>query len=342
MAVGAAAIGCTADPAGEGPGAETRAASAAWQIGWEKRMLGWGAGDGQVGLRPGATDFPAEGPSSVAVGPAGEVIVLDRVNERLIAIGNGGVSCVRAQVPRDAEHVAVGPDGATAAWSPLRATVWVHGRDGSALGDLAVPRVLRDVMRVEMGASHTLYAVTAMQETWSLGSPGAPLDLAATLRTKREGAAFLPDGRGVAARRTADGGGEILVLGPAREGETPRRGEAPRTGVAWSFPIEGPLAAVRVVGTAGRAICARVERVTQQGAQGPIAVEREALCVQAGTGEVLLRREMGRPGLYTMHEDVAVGGDPPVLAIARPGEDGLEIERLALAHEAREAHQVTR
>jgi hypothetical protein len=101
--------------------------------------------------------------------------------------------------------------------------------------------------------------------------------------------------------------------------------EEPR--VVWTHPIEGPLAGVRVVGTVGNAICVRVERVTQQTA---IAVEREALCVEAGTGSVLAKRALGRPGLYTMHEDLAVGGAPAVLAFARPEADGLVLERIAL------------
>lgn len=311
--------GCTADPPRE-EGASAEAQTPV--VTWETKTLAWGAGPEEVGLRAGAMELPADGPTSIAVGPSGDVLVLDRLNERLLAIGADGAVRVRASVARDAEHLAAGPDGATAAWSPLRAAVWIHGRDGTALGELSIPRVMRDVQRIELGASHVLHVVTAMQETWTLGSPGAPLDLAATLRTKREGAAFLPGGRGVAARRTASGDGEILVY------RAPVPGSDEQPPVAWTHTVPGPLAAMRVIGTQENAICVRIERVTQQQA---IAVEREALCVEAGTGEVLASRALGRPGLYTMHEDLAVGGNPPVLAFARPEAEGLAITRIALA-----------
>jgi hypothetical protein len=100
-----------------------------------------------------------------------------------------------------------------------------------------------------------------------------------------------------------------------------------------TYPIAGPLAAVRVVGAAGDVVCARIERVTQDTA---LAVEREALCLDAGTGQVLVSKPLGRPGLYTMHEDLAVGGSPPVLAFARPEADGLALERIALGSKAAE------
>ncbi|MEZ4313672.1 MAG: hypothetical protein R3F14_37095 [Polyangiaceae bacterium] len=318
--VAVAALGCTADPPQEREdSAQARSAIAAWQ----SATLAWGTGDTEVGLRPGATDLPAEGPSSVAVGPSGEVLVLDRVNERAISIATSGASHVRASLARDAEHIAAGEDGAFAAWSPLRAQVSVLGRDGSPAGELSIPRVLRDVQRIEVGTSHRIFAVTSMQETWSLGSPHAPLDLASILRSKREGAAFLADGRGIAARMT-DSGGEILVY------RSPGGGAGEKTAVAWTYPIAGPLAAVRIIGATDTAFCARIERIDQDPQSEAIHVEREALCVEAGTGKVLAQQPMGGRGLYTMHEDAAVGGSPPVLVVARPEADGLHLTRVAL------------
>lgn len=327
---GAALGGCAADPPAE---ERPLAVSAAMEKGGRDSVtLGWGSGPGEVGLRPEGKDFPAEGPSSVAVGPAGQVVLLDRLNERVVEITAGGEVLSRVTVARDAEHVAIGADGAVAAWSPLRATVWISGRDGAPLGEVMVPRVLRDVARIELGASHRVLATSAMQETLVLGSPRAPLDLASVLRSKREGAAFLADGRGVTSRVTGGGAGELVVYRkPAKDAKVE---------VSWTFPIEAPVAAVRVVGAAGNVVCARVERVTQapldarEGAAGAeageLAVEREALCVEADTGHVLARQAMGGRGLYTMHADVAVGGSPPVLAVVRPEADGLHVQRIAL------------
>src|SRR5205823_1891951 len=150
----------------------------------------------QVGLARRTEERAAEGPSAVAVGSGGAILVLDRLNERVVEVATGGGVRVVASVPRDAEHLAAGPEGAVAAWSPLRASVWVRGADGAAAGELSVPRVLRDVESLSLHASRRVRVTTALQETLDLGSPAAPLDLPAVLRTGREGAAFLPDGRG--------------------------------------------------------------------------------------------------------------------------------------------------
>ena len=324
-AAGAALGGCSVDPQDD---EWTRAAGAAIQKGgWERRTLGWGAGPEEVGLRAAAKDFPAEGPSSVAVGPSGAVVLLDRLNERVVQVSANGDVRSHVKVARETEHVAVGSDGAIAAWSPLTATVWISGRDGAPLGEVTVPRALRDVARFDLGLSHRVLVTTSTQETMVLGSPRAPLDLASALRSKREGAAFLADGRGVAARVT-DGAGEILVY---RKPVVDKDGDS-KVAVASTFPIEAPVAAVRIVGATGNVVCARVERVTQAAApESEVVVEREALCVDVDTGSILARRPMGRRGLYTMHADVAVGGNPPVLAIVKPEEDGLHLERIPLS-----------
>src|SRR5262245_48887819 len=79
--------GCAADaPRDGGRGVAAQAVEKAW----ESKTLPWGTGQGQVGLRPAAKDLPAEGPSAVAVGPEGEVLVLDRLNERVVEITAGG------------------------------------------------------------------------------------------------------------------------------------------------------------------------------------------------------------------------------------------------------------
>lgn len=316
----AVSAGCTADPP-RSQGREGTAGSALGAATWREKKLAWGKGEGEVGHRATQPELPGEGPSSIAVAPSGDVVILDRLNDRAIAISTKGDVTVRAKLPRDAEHVAVGPDGALAAWSPLRATVWIAGKDGAPLGELSVPRELREIERIEMGISHRVAAVSALQETVQLGSPRAPLDLAASLRTRREGAAFLADGRGVAAR-TTESGAEIFAYRKAKPGEDSK----PEIG--WTYPIGEEVAAVRIFGAAGNAVCARLERVTQDTA---LAVEREALCVEAGTGKVLLRQPLGRPGIHPVHEELAVGGDPPVVAFLKAEEDGLRVERHPLS-----------
>lgn len=324
LALGAA--GCTADP----PRSQGREASAQAALtgtsraSWQSKRLPWGKGIGEVGFRAAAPELPGEGPSSIAVGPSGEVVVLDRLNERALSISIKGDVTARASIPRDAEHVAIGPDGALAAWSPLRATVWIKGKDGADLGEIQVPRELRETERIELGISHRIVAVSALQETLQIGSPRAPLDLSSVLRTRREGAAHLADGRGVASRKT-ESGGEIFAYRKAKKGED-RKPE-----IGWTFAIEAPVSAVRIVGAVENAVCVRIERVTQATPESAIAVEREALCVEADTGKVLLRQALGRPGIYPVHEELSLGGSPPILAFMIPEEGGLRVERLPLA-----------
>ena len=74
-----------------------------------ERLLSWGGGHGQAGYSPASPERLAEGPSAVAVGPAGEVVLLDRLNDRVLRIAGGQISAA-ASVPRDAEDLAVGPE----------------------------------------------------------------------------------------------------------------------------------------------------------------------------------------------------------------------------------------
>ncbi|MFO0592448.1 MAG: hypothetical protein U0441_33200 [Polyangiaceae bacterium] len=337
--IGAAAVlaGCSADPprAGQSTG-EARSASVT--AAWESKTLPWGAGSGEVAIRKGAPDFPAEGPSSVAVAPNGEVLILDRWNERVIGLSPEGAVTTRAAVPSDVEHLAVSPASvpgfALAAWSPLHGKVTLLDRAGASLGEVAIPRELTDTARIEVGLSHRVAAVSAYQETVQLGSPRAPLDLAAASRTRKEGAAFLADGRGVAALVTG-GSGQIVVYAADKLGDD----EKPP--VAWTYPISGSVSSVRVIGAVGKAICARLERVTQA-STGPLSVDREVLCVEAGSSRVLLQRALGRPGIAAVHEDLAVGGEPLSVAYIRPDESGLHVERLPLNNPATDAKEVGR
>ncbi len=80
------ALGCSADPPAKGEPLTVAVAPIAARPGAAPRTaeLTWGSGPEQVGLRPAATELPAEGPSAVAVGPSGEVVILDRLNDRIL------------------------------------------------------------------------------------------------------------------------------------------------------------------------------------------------------------------------------------------------------------------
>ena len=308
---------------GEARGAESVAPHAS-------ALLRWGSNPSEVGFHPKAHEIGAEGPSSIAVRRA-SIFVLDRLNDRVteVQLGRDGaakpVVRVAASVSRDAEHLAVGASGSLAAWSPLRASVRLYARDGEPAGEIAVPRVLRDIRSIHLDASSRVRVTTSLQESFDLGSPSAPLDLSSTLRTKREGAAFLADGRGVAVR--ASGGAAELLVYAAQD--APSRSE--KIAVAARHRIEGPLDAAEIVGTVGSIVCMRLDRVSTP--QAAIVVTREAICTNAITGATILRALLPAPGSYTPHEELAVGDDPPSLAAMTPQEDGLLVQRWSLRAE---------
>jgi len=303
------------EPAGEAPAAARAVRAAAH----ESARIRWGSGPGEAGFRPKAGESAAEGPSAVAVS-RDAVFVLDRLHERVLRVSfrAGDPARIAAEVPRDAEHLAAGPDGSLAAWSPLRAMAWLRSPDGSDAGEIAVPRALRDVQSIALTGSHRVRVTTAMQESLDLGSPRVPLDLSAALRTKREGAAFLSDGRGVAVRRFDGRTAELLVYA---------RADRDRRAVAVRHRLDGTIDAARIVGTAGAVVCLRIERVTSAAV---VEVAREVQCLDVEKGATVLRASLPPPGPYTPHEELAVGQSPPSLAAMTPDDGGLIVQRWSL------------
>jgi hypothetical protein len=328
--------------------ARARAAARARVARSWSRVLAWGHGADRVGLSPGATERMAEGPSAVAVGPGGRVYVLDRLSGRVLRVSPDAVRTV-ARVPVDSEDLAVGPDGTLATWSLLRARVALRapgtGRD---LGAVPVPRVLRGARGVSLGTSRQVRLHVAHQEIYRLGSPHAVASLPAVLRSKREGAWRLPEGRGVAVRRRADGRVALWVLDghphapPARRHLLPGGAMAARV-VGLALPGAADGSALASPGRGGVAAspvaCVRLER--RAVTAGPeIGVWRELLCVDVDAGAVRLRRPLPHParGRYLPRRELAVGGRLSTarcgaaacqgtarVAFIRPLERGLEV-----------------
>lgn len=294
----------TACPAGSDPVATRSSALGATE---GSRLLRWGAGPGEVGLARARSERLAEGPSALALDSSGAVLLLDRLNGRVLRVPDLiGEPEVAATVRADYEDLAVGPDGAIALFSPLRANVGVVDGSGTS-PELAVPDAIEDVVGLSLGPSRQVTLFTALQESFRIGSPSLPQAVPSILHTKREGAARLETGAGALVRRDSDGRLEVRLVS--------KSGAA-----AFDLPVRGLSA--RVVGVVGRAICLRVER---EDPASPATVLRRALCVDAVTHETLLDEELGAPGLYVPRRELAVGGSPPRLVFARPEDAGLRL-----------------
>ena len=312
----------------DAPAADETTASAQQALADDmSQQLGWGESNGTLKLQPQGVERPANGPTAVAVASDGALLVLDQLAGRVVRVAPDGSLRTLAEVPADAEDLAVGPEGAFAVWSPLRATAWVHRPSGAPAGEVKLPRVLRDVVGIELGRSLVVEARTGYQERLSIGGPAAPRSLVETLHSKREGAAMLPDGSGLLVKVSEDTA-ELLVMGQAVARQ--------RAEVIARHQLPGSVSAARVVGSHGATACLRLEEVTSS---PQIAVQRRALCVDARSGEVLLDEALPDVGVYLPKRELAVGAG--YLAFIHPSADGLQLTRWRLPHTASAAKEVT-
>jgi hypothetical protein len=314
--------GCAAEP--KAPPADSVTPTAAGQDDGRTAVtttfrLAWGSGPGEVALRPAAADSLAQGPSAAALMPDGTALIVDRFNHRILRAGASGVSTL-APIAEDTEAITCGPDGAVALYSPLRAHVWVLDPSGRPAGEMAVPRIVRDIESVELGASRRLTVGTAFQETYSLGSPSLPLPLPAVLASKQEGLYALSGGLRAAVRRRgeADPVLELVIVDPRSEAARP-----PRVHVVGD---RGQADAARVIGAEGRTVCLKLESVTQRGEA--LDVTRRVVCVDAVSGQIGFSRLLPARGVYVPRQEVSLSAGQ--LLFLHPEAGALRLERYAI------------
>ena len=99
----------------------------------------WGSAAGQLGRRRGSEEAP-EGPMSFAVGPGGEVLVLDQVNARVQRFGADGKPGAAINVATDTfQDLAVDREGRVYALDRLAdQEVAIFGPDGQPLAQVGV------------------------------------------------------------------------------------------------------------------------------------------------------------------------------------------------------------
>ncbi len=278
--------------------------------------VSWGTGPNELTATQRGFDQVAEGPSAIALEADGSALLLDRLAGRIVRMDAAGRTRPLAAVASDAEDLAVGPDGAIVAYSPLRATAWLFEPNGQPAGEVTVPRALRDILQLELGPSRVVRARTGYQELLDIGSPVAPLPLPVILHSKREGAVLLADGRGLSAQ-VLDGRAELVVQNQANA--------AGRSTVHVRHVAYEPASAARVIGISGRIACLRIEHAT---AAPAVSVERHAVCLDITSGETVLEQALPAPGLYLPRRELAMGGG--YLAFMLPSEGGLLVQRWAI------------
>lgn len=271
-----------------------------------RTLLPWGKGPAAVGLSAAAKDRPALGPQSVVADAQGRLLVLDAQNKRVVRVAQGGTELTAlADVPVDADEIALGPNGTFAVRRQLSRKVSIFDASGTPVGEVAIPTEAGDVMHVTLGPSLRVGVETPHQETLSIGSPSAPVSIPSMWDGRREGTGQLAGGRTVQVVKD-ERGLFLRVLG--QEGDK------------WAVQKEHKLQgdAGHVAGATGDVACLRTEQVSES-----MQVDRQAVCVRASTGEVLLKTDLPAPGLYVPRRElVLVNGK---LIHTRPTADGLEI-----------------
>lgn len=284
------------------------------------QLVAWGDGPAELGLRRAVTERAALGAPAVALGPRGEIFVLDAVKQRIVRVGKE-ITAV-ATVSRDADDLAIGADGAFAVRRTMTPNILVLDPAGQRIGEVDA-RAAGDVDSIALGPSRRVVATSAFQETFQLGSPSAPQLSQAVARSRKVGAELLANGDGVVV--VASGGAaelRVMAQAPDQEGHAEARA---------TWPL-GRATAARIVGVAGRVVCMRVEHVDTT-STGPLSVKREARCVDATTGATVFRTDLAPPGLYVPRRELSFANH--VLAFAHPEADGLRIQTWTIEGGAR-------
>lgn len=309
-----AACGLTAAACSEQARSErsSRVGSASQAVGSAsaRTVLAWGKGTTGVGLAAAVKERPALGPQSVSVDPQGRLLVLDAQNKRVVRVVGAELTTL-AEVPVDADEIAVGPTGAFAVRRQLSRRVSIFSAGGAALGEVDVPTEAGDVMHVALGISNRIYVESPNQETLSVGSPAAPVSVPSMWSGKKEGTGQLSGGRTVQVVKD-DRGLFVRVL--AFDGGKGGDGDK------WSLRAEHKLQgdAGHIAGASGNTACLRVEKVHPD-----MTVDREAICLDATTGDVTLKAALPAPGLYVPRRELVLSHGK--LVFTRPTAQGLEI-----------------
>jgi len=345
---GACAFACLALPLGwlgcarEGTSSTSETGSAHQALADSRVTVPWT----ELGFVRGGDESRDRGPSAVAFAADGKsLLVLDTLALRIVSVTpNGAVRSFATELPKDADGIAVSPQGEVAVHRALTLSVDVYDARGQRSGSVAVPPGARDANVVHLLSQGRVVLEHPYQERYLLGSPNAPRDAQSVLASRREGVAegFAregyqilvehPDGQRVV---DADPGVARLGAGPARAGshaylmKVSPEGEA--QGGSFRYAAKrvmdlGEAASGRLFGVVGSRACSVLEHVDLESTQ--VHVQREVVCASADAGKELTRFPVETSALYTPHHELAFDGKRVVQAL--PTEAGLTLRTVAV------------
>lgn len=312
------------------------------EMGRDYRLtLPWGEAPDGMGLFIPPGEGAVEGPSDVRALPGGSILVLDRFNGRVVEVYPSGGMDNAALVSRDAVHLENGPDRGLGVYSRLRSTVFLYDEHGTPAGELKVSRRIREIRGFNIGPSREITVHTAFQSRYELGNPESPRHIHAILRNPLDGTFPDSDGAGLAVMLN-EKGFSLLEIEPKQDAssslavsvaEPPSSGrKMERTHRIWG--MDEDVSSVRLVGRADGIVCMRLEKARSaigEDNDNQVTVEREVLCVDMVTENVLLRRTLPPVGIYLPGRDLVMGTDPIRVVHIETATDGLKIYSWAVA-----------
>ncbi len=304
----------------------------------------WGGGSGLSFIAGGKEDL-TRGPQSIAFDASGSgYMVLDSLASRVVKVSSDGdVHAFAADLPKDADAIAVSPRGELAVHRALELQVFVYDARGSLSGKVPVPEGARDANIVHLLSQGRVMLEHPFQERYLLGSPNVPRQPETILPSRREGVAsgFDKVGYQIVVRHPE---GEIgnedpaiarLGRGPARAGSHAYLlvlrpvGETDQGSLRYEskqIADLGEASSARIFGASNGRTCSVLEHVDMNASV--VDVKREVVCHAVATGTEIARFAIDTSHLYTPRQDLVFNGKQ--VAHALPTEQGLSIRTVAV------------
>ena len=307
-------------------------------------VVPWGGG-AHLTYAAGGKEDHNRGPESFAFDASGTgFMVLDSLASRVLNVSNGGlVHLFAAGLPKDADGIAVSPDGELAVHRALDLHVFVYDTRGRLSGQVPVPDGARDANIVHLLTQGRVVLEHPYQERYLLGSPNVPRQAETILPSRREGvgAGFDKVGYQIVVRHPD---GEAAKEDPAiaRLGKGPARvgshayllalrpvGEPEQGSLRYEskeIADLGEAASGRIFGATPTRTCSVLEHVDM--AATVVDVKREVVCNSTSTGKEIARFAIDTSSLYTPRQDLVFNGKQ--VAVAVPTEQGLSIRTVTV------------